>query len=228
LAAVLLALPMFAALVHETPAEGEERPLWTLFAALAGGGLCWYLLAALWAAFTSLGQYVIIDWVEIVMTASVMPSVSLLIGASLSVWWQALTRADESSLDRDRLFPAAIRGALVMIALALVVFLMVSSGVIGPTRSIVQGNATLSLITCLVWLYTFTRILPLQPTSGLRALGVGFALNLLLSLMFGIAGYTGWDPYLGDLLQVLVGFPILLVGWWLVVKKVPRWVSEYL
>jgi hypothetical protein len=227
LAAVLLALPLFAALVRQTPADGEERPLWPLFAALAGGGLCWYLLAGQWTAFKWPARYGTVDWLEIGMTASVMPPASLLIGASLSVWWQALTRADKPSLDRDRLFPAAIRSALVMIALALPVFLIVSSGLFGPVRSIVQGNATLSLITCLVWLYAFRRIFPLQPTSGLRALGVGFALNLLLSLMFGIAGYNGWDPYLGDLLQVLVGFPIMLVGWWLVVKKVPRWVSEY-
>ncbi|KUR72968.1 hypothetical protein AQZ52_07145 [Novosphingobium fuchskuhlense] len=162
------------------------------------------------------------------MTANVMPPASLLIGASLSVWWQALTRADQPSLDRDRLFPAAIRGAVAMIALALPAFLIVASGLFGSVRSILEGSATLSLITGLVWLYALTRILPLQPTSGLRALGVGFALTLLMSLMFGIAGYNGWDPYLGDLLQVLVGFPVLLAGWWLVVTKVPRWAREFI
>jgi hypothetical protein len=227
LAALLLALPLLAALARKTPAAGEERPLWPLFAALAGGGLCWYLLAGQWIAFTWPTRYGTVDWVEIGMTASVMPPASLLIGASLSMWWQALTRADKPSLERDRLFPAAIRSALVLVALALPVFLLVPSGLFGPVRSTVQGNATLSLITCLVWLYAFKRILRLRPTSGLRALGVTFALNLLLSLMFGIAGYRGWDPYLGDLLQALVAGPVLLVGWWLVVKKVPRWASEF-
>ncbi|KUR72967.1 hypothetical protein AQZ52_07140 [Novosphingobium fuchskuhlense] len=65
LAAFLLALPLLAAIVRETPAEGEERPLWPLFAALAGGGLCWYLLAVLWAAFTGpTAQYGNVYWAE--------------------------------------------------------------------------------------------------------------------------------------------------------------------
>jgi hypothetical protein len=227
LAAMLLALPLFAALVRKSPADGQERPLWPLYAALAGGGLCCYLLAGQWTAFTWPARYGTLDWLEIGMTAPVMPPASLLIGASLSVWWQSLTRADMPGLDRNRLFPAAIRSALIMTALPLPVFVIVSSGLFGPVRSIVQGSATLSLITCLAWLYALWRILPLQPTSGLRALGAAFALNLLLAAMFGIAGYKGWDPYLGDLLQLLVGFPVLLTGWWLVVKKVPRWVSQY-
>jgi hypothetical protein len=226
LAALLLALPLFAALVRETPEAGKERPLWPLFAALAGGGLCWYLLAGMWTGFLWPTRYGTVDWPEIAINASILPPISMMLGASASIWFQALTRADHRKLDRDRLFSAVIRSALTLITLALATFLMVALDLFGPARSTIKGNATFGIVNCLVWLYAFSRILPLQPTSGRRALGVAFALNLLLSVMFGIGGYNGWDPYLGDLLQVLVGLPVLLVGWWLVVKKVPRWVSE--
>lgn len=226
-AALLLAVPLLAGIVRDAPADGEAKPLWPLLAALAGGGFCWFLLAGQWTVFTAPLRYGAIDWVRPAMQAGAMPIASLFLGASVSVWFQALVRTDQTGLDWDRLFPAAIRSGLLLTGLALLLFLMVSFGLSGPAGSTVKGNATLSIITCLVWLSALARILPLQPRSALRGIGVVFALTMLMSLMFGFASF-GWDPYLGDVLLLVISLPVLLAGWFVVGVMVPRWVRGWL
>jgi len=227
IAALLLAQPLLAASVRETPALGEERPLWPLFAALLGGGFCWFLLAGQWAALTWRLQYAWVDWVQVAMTASVLPSASLLIGAGASVWFQALLCADWSGPDWHRLFPTAIRCALGMTALALVVFLLIPFGVFGPARDPVEWYAEFSVITCAVWLFALSRIMALQPSSPLRAALFGVALTVLIGISFALCSASG-DDYTWAPLFMLFTMPFTIGSWFVIAVFVPRWARAWL
>lgn len=218
MAALLVTIPLLGAVVRPAPPAGEARPLWPLFAALIGGGVCWLIGGLMWSIITAPLLQANLDWTAAALSAVSFPAFAMMIGAAGSVWYQGLTSHNRAGFDWQRLFPIAIRVTMLMTMVSMSLCLWVA---LGQAAQWDQATAEGSIIGCLVWLITLTRIAPLRPSTPLHAVVGGAAIAVMFAITLGISGLLGAGRDWAGLL-IIFTLPAAIAAWVFVAVAVPK------
>ncbi|WP_333840482.1 hypothetical protein [Novosphingobium sp.] len=211
---VLVAAPLLAILAQPAPPARDDRPLWPLVAGIIGGELALLACVGMWNVASGAIPDGTTNWRVQAIVMVPFPPLGLVLGAAVCAWWQALASHRQPAFEWDRLFPAAVKGFLLLVQLALIAAIIRQTA---PGAWEAPALATAGTVTCIAWIYGLWRLRSVHAASPLRAL-VG---ALVLALAFTLGALLAGGVFAGQDLLTAPSLPVAIVSWLLTVTVVP-------
>lgn len=211
---VLVVAPLLAILAQPAPPARDDRPLWPLVAGILGGEVALLACVAMWNVASGAIPEGTSNWRTQAIAMVPFPPLGLVLGAAVCAWRQALASHRQSAFEWDRLFPAAVKGFLVLVQLALIAAIIRQTA---PGAWDAPAVAMSGTVTCIAWIYALWRLRSVHAASPLRAL-VG---ALVLALAFTLGALLAGGVFAGQGLQTVPSLPLAIVSWLVTVAVVP-------
>ena len=221
---VMMCVPFALATLRPLPAGRGERPLWPVFAGIAGAAIFACTIVLTWAEVMRVVVVRYENWEEIALTTGfIVPPAGLALGAGAVLWLQAVQAGDKAGLEWSGMFPASVRTCMAMLLVALAMFVSVQFGTREHSPDFYTRTASMFLsLDCLAWLVVVLRIGFHSPSQPLRALVAWGLLLVLIPLTFLLSATTfGGNDRLTRQFVFLIAAPVAIATLFFILLAAP-------